>query len=42
MMYVCFCGRDLYNKPVHFCECGRKWIWKIRSERYVFAGWWYE
>jgi hypothetical protein len=27
-------------KPVYKCECGRKWIWKIRSGRYVFAGWW--
>lgn len=35
----CVCGREIYDKPVHCCVCGRKWIWKIRSRRYVFAGW---
>ena len=40
----CYCGRKLPypenpNKGhVHICECGVKWIWKIRSKRWVFAG----
>jgi len=34
--------REIYQKPVHDCECGRRWLWKMRSGRYVFAGWWNE
>jgi len=41
MSYLCACGREIMGKGGVFkCECGRKWIWKIRSGRYVFAGWW--
>jgi len=42
MGWVCKCGREIYQKPVHECECGRRWLWKMRSGRYVFAGWWNE
>lgn len=37
-MWYCKCGRKLYKKPVHACECGRKWFWKFRSRRYVYGG----
>jgi len=36
----CRCGKKITEKPVHKCGCGRKWLWKMRSDRYVFAGWW--
>jgi len=48
MTWVCRCGRDIpfpldtENSYVHCCECGVKWVWKIRSKKYVYAGRWYE
>ena len=45
--YYCYCGRLLRSPPkdwdfkspyFYFCSCGRKWLWKIRSKRYVYAG----
>jgi len=44
MMWVCYCGRyilpplDPENSHVYHCECGVRWIWKIRSKKYVYAG----
>ena len=40
MTWFCRCGREITEKPVHKCECGLKWIWKIRSNKYVYAGRW--
>ena len=44
MTWVCRCGRKIpYPTTIPFvyrCPCGRKWIWKIRAKKYVFAGWW--
>jgi len=39
MFKVCVCGRPM-SGSVYKCECGRKWILKVKSNRYVFAGWW--
>ena len=39
-MPFCKCGAKITEKPIHKCECGRKWLWKMRSNRYVFAGLW--
>lgn len=36
-MWYCKCGNKLYKKPLHACSCGRKWLWKIRSRKYVLA-----
>jgi len=36
----CYCGRKITEKPVHKCECGVMWLYKIRSRKYVYAGRW--
>jgi len=44
MTWVCRCGKDIplplnpNGSHVHHCECGVRWLWKVRSKKYVYAG----
>ncbi len=36
-MWLCRCGREIKGE-FYVCECGRMWLWKLKSGKYVYAG----
>lgn len=41
---MCECGLFLPPKPtisnIYRCRCGRKYLWKLTSRKWIFAGFW--
>ena len=39
MPFYCHCGEEIRGR-VFNCPCGRRWLFKMKSGRYVYAGRW--